>query len=445
MVRTVRSRSVAFLAVLAFVAADAAAAEVLLNERADTVLAITAPQPGGAEGLGEADGLRQVALRPVLPPVRSVVPVAAADLAGRSAWGMERHLYWRLRRSASRTVIIDELGPAFRGSPTSRLARALDLLSQRKATLVKGDLARRVHVYVQAVGGDMSSKDQTLLRSVLQRVGGVWVKGFAPEAPWTDEQWLTLPGAVAALARRPGEQPGERVHLVFGAGDQGRDWRLAGGAGNCALLLNGPGSYGVGDAAPAFVAGYRRVFGAPGAPAPTTCPAANEVDEGVARALQAAVAREATGIELAPAPEAPPLPVGAAAVVELALGSDPLGLAAGFGVPPEHMWAQGGLHARVAGAGTAAGSAVDGDGAARVWLTPAAPGDLQAALVVHGPSLLALIGPDADLVATLQRIGGDPTLLERVLADPAGWTMTVPVQPWGTPVGTPVARAVAAS
>jgi hypothetical protein len=234
------------------------------------------------------------------------------------------------------------------------------------------------------------------------------------------------------------------VRLVLGAGDLGRDWRLAAGGENCALLLNGPGSYGVGDGAPAFVAGYRRVFGPPGAPAPATCRATDEVDEGVARALQAAVAREATGIELAPAPPAPPVPVGAPAVVELVLGPDPLGLAAAVGTSPEEMWARGGLHARVAGAGTSAGSAVDGDGTARVVLTPLAPGDLRATLVVHGPSLIALLGPDADLVATLRRIGGDPTLLERVLADPAGWSLAVPVQPSGAPAGAAVAQAVAA-
>jgi hypothetical protein len=442
MVRTVRSRSAAILAVLTFLAADAAAAEVLVNEPADTVLAMTATQPGGAEGLGEADGLRQVALRPVLPPARSVLPVPAADLADHGTQEMERHLYRSLRASASRLVIIDELGPALRGSPTARLARALELLSRRRASS-KGDLARRVHVYVQAAGVGTSAKEQSLLRSVLQRVGGVWVKGFAPGGPWTDEQWRTLPGAVAALARRPGERPGARVHLVFGAGDLGRDWRLAGGAETCALLLNGPGSYEVGDAAPAFVAEYRRVFGPPGAPEPTTCAAPNAVDEGIARALQAAAAREATGIELAPAPAAPPLPVGAAAVVELALGSDPLGLAAAFGVTPEEMWARGGLRARVAGAGAGGEAAVDGDGTARVILTPAAPGALQATLLVHGPTLIAPLGPDADLVATLRRIGGDPTLLERVLADPAGWSLLVPVQPSGTPVGTPVAEAVA--
>lgn len=445
MVRSARSLSAAILVVVAFVLVDTAAAEVLVNERAATVEAMTGPQPDGTAGLSPADGLVLVAREPVPPPPPSIDPIAAADLAPLGSYDMERLLYRRLRAADDHRVIVDELGPAFRGSRASRLARALDLLSERRAWFAKGDLTRRVHVYVQAIGGDAGAKDRSALRSVLLRAGGVWLKAFAPGEPWADDQWQTIPAAVAGLARRPGEASGERVHLVFGPGDQDREWRLAGGSGNCALLLNGPGSYEVGADAQAFVARYRQVFGAAGTPAPTTCRGPSEVDDDIARALQAAVAFEATGVELSPAPAPPPLPVGAPARIDLGLGPDPLGLAAAFGLSSEQMWAYGGFRVLVAGAGTSAEAPVEGDDTARLLLTPTAPGPLQATLTVQGASLLALLGPDADLLATLQRIGGDPTLLERVAADPAGWSLAVPVRPAGTPVGSPVAQVIAVS
>lgn len=422
--------------------APAAAAEVVLYESGPTISAMTGPQPGGVPGLVAADDLYQVAGEPALPADRVMQRITGAELVGRSAWSMERLLYRHIVASDARLVIIDELGPAFRGSAGSRLATAMDLLRSRRTSKVKGDLSRRVHVYVQLAGADPTRKDYSGVRRVIAHAGGVWIKAFAGTgAAWSEDQWRTLPPLVAGFASAWGGSG--RVHLAFGPGDQARAWDLARGAASCDVLLNGPGTYAVGADAPAFVAEVRRLFVEPGA-RPLDCAAPDEVPEAIGRALLSAYAAEATGSELAPAPASPPLPAGEPAQLAITLTADPLGLAAAFGIPPEEMWARAGFRVQVTGAGTTADAPIEGDGSARLLIRPTLAGSLRATLVVRGASLLALLGPDVRLVPTLRRIGGDPALLDRVTADPAGWSLAVPVQPAGTAPGSPVAEVIAA-
>ena len=85
---------------------------------------------------------------------------------------------------------------------------------------------------------------------------------------------------------------------------------------------------------------------------------------------------------------------------------------------------------------------VEGDGAARIEFTPTAPGPVTMRLVIDQGALSRALGAEPEVVGPLRTAGVDPALVRRVVADPSGWALEIPlVQPGGAP-GSPVLEIV---
>jgi hypothetical protein len=129
---------------------------------------------------------------------------------------------------------------------------------------------------------------------------------------------------------------------------------------------------------------------------------------------------------------------GEPAQVTLQLGADPLGLAAGFGLTPEAAWEALGEVVQVRGPGVAIDVPVGGDGSAALSFTPTAPGPVTMRIVFGAPGVTAALGAPGDLVAPLGATPGGAPLLARVVADPDGWSLGIPLAPTDGAVGDPV-------
>jgi hypothetical protein len=205
-------------------------------------------------------------------------------------------------------------------------------------------------------------------------------------------------------------------------------------------LANGPGAYRVGGSIEAFAAQYRRAFAFPASSkVPPGCTAAPRLPRSGASALVAAAAQEVTGLVIPPGGlVTPPLVAGEPAQVTLQLGDDPLGLAAGLGVPAEALWNALDVVVQVRGPGVALDATIGGDGSAALEFTPTAPGPVTMRIVVPGAGVSTALGGPSDLVEPLAATAGSAALLTRVVASPDGWALNIPLVPEGGSAGDPV-------
>ncbi|HMO00796.1 MAG TPA: hypothetical protein PKD59_15400 [Miltoncostaeaceae bacterium] len=416
------------------IAAPAAARSTLFDDDAPTL------RRALAAGLQtSADNVWQMrTAEPVLGAGREVEPVPASALLGRGAGGMAAVLRKAVAASGGHYAVIEDLGPAFRGTEGDALAAAFGTLSSQASPYIGGGvLARRVHVYFAADAGPLLADPEAAgLRTAASRAGGVWLKTTG----WSRADWLTWPSEAArqAAARGPGRT---NAHVAMVAGDQTSQWAAARSGSACVVLANGPGAYRVGGGIDDFVAEYRRTFPSmTSKKRPTTgCTAAPVLPAAGASALVAAAGRETTGLPIPPGGlVTPPLVAGEPAQVTLQLGPDPLGLAAALGLSPEQAWDALDVVVEVRGPGVALDVPVAGDGSAALEFTPTAPGPVSMRIVLGAAGLATALGGPADMVASLAAAPGGSAMLARVVADPDAWSLSISLVPTGGSVGDPV-------
>lgn len=424
-----------------------------LDDDAATITRAIALRPDGGSGLRLDDNLTQLpSTPPVLPGSRQAVrlsgsvPTASApSLLGRGSSGMADLLRDRVRHSGAHRVFVDDIGPAFAGKEGEDLARALAILSKERPSYAPLGVSRRVHLYVPAAGPLLSDPAWAGARAAIARSGGVWLKTFSGASRWNAAQWLTWPAEAQAQLAADGSVR-ERVHVVFTGGVQSAAWSLGRAGSACQVLGDGPGGYHLGSDVDDFVAEYRRTL-----PIITVskqpvvgCTDAPTVSAAGARGLDAAAALEASGLAIPPGGlVTPPLSAGEPAQLTLQLGADPLGLAAALGVSPEDFWTAAQARLEVRGPGIADDVTVEGDGAARLEFTPAAAGPVTMRVVIDAGALARVLGGPPDLVGPLHAAGASAAFIRRVVADPSGWQLSIPlVQPGGAP-GSPVLQIVA--
>ncbi len=422
--------------------APAAAHITVLDDDAATIARAIAPREDGGSGLRLDDDLNQLPTKPaVLPRSRQAARVTASSLLGRDARGMAEILRGRALHAGAHRVFVDDIGPAFAGQEGDDLAAALAILSKERPKYAPTSLARKVHLYVSTPGLLLTDPTWAGARAAISRAGGVWLKTFGDASTWTPAQWLAWPAETAAHLTASGSTA-SRLHVVFtGDGSQAATWALARTGGTCALLANGPGGYRLGADVDTFVAEYRRTLPIRSKTKGSTlgCTSAPSLTGAGARVLAAAFALEATGLEIPPGGLiTPPLHVGEPAQLTLQLGADPLGLAAAFGLSPEAFWTAAQARLETRGPGIATDATIEGDGTARLEFTPAEPGPVTMRLVIDQAAITRAIGAEADLVASLRSAGVEATVIQRLVTDPSGWRLTIPlVQPGGAP-GSPV-------
>ena len=139
----------------------------------------------------------------------------------------------------------------------------------------------------------------------------------------------------------------------------------------------------------------------------------------------------------------PPLVAGDPAQLTLQLDADPLGLAAALGVSPEAFWNAAQARVEARGPGVAVDAVVAGDGAARMEFTPAAPGPVTMRLIIDGAALGRALGGEPDIVTWLHAAGAGAAVVRRVVSDPSGWRLAVPLVRPGQGPGTPVLVVIA--
>lgn len=392
---------------VAIAATPAAARSTLVDDDAAilTRAAAAGLQPEG-DNLYQATGAV-----PVFGTSREVASVPASALLGRSAPGMATVLRDTLAKAGGHYAIVDDAGTAFRGSAGDTLAAALGLLGAQTAPYPGGGpLARRVHLYVSPAAGALLT-DPALrgLRTALARSGGLWLK----TSGWTPLQWLTWPAETARQVSARGLAR-SRVHVALPGGDQAALWARARNGSACVTLSNGPGAYRVGGSIEAFAAQYRRAFTFPASSKTAPgCTAAPLLPRSGASALVSAAGRETTGLVIPPGGlVTPPLVAGEPAQVTLQLGDDPLGLAAGLGVPAEALWKALDVVVQVRGPGVALDATIGGDGSAALEFTPTAPGPVTMRIVIRGAGVSTALGGPSDLVEPLAATAGSAALLD---------------------------------
>jgi hypothetical protein len=374
----------------------------------------------------------------VFGPGRELESVPGSSLTGRSPSAIAAILRKAVGDAGGHAAVIDEIGDPFRDRDGHALASALNSLAGEPAPYPGGGtMAGRIQIYLASEGGPLLTDPATLpLRTALGRSGGVWMKTRG----WTALDWLTWP---AEAQRQSGAAKGgrQRVHVAMVAGDQAAQWRRAKNGSACAVLANGPGAYRVRDAIEAFTAQYRAAFRQPSSTKAgvTGCTDAPLLPRAGASALVASWGRETTGLMIPPGGlVTPPLVAGEPAQVTLQLGADPLGLAAGLGVTPEEAWQALDVVVQVRGPGVAFEVPVGGDGSAPLAFTPTAPGPVSMRIVVQGSGVSTALGAPADLVGPIASTPYGGPLLGRVVADPDGWALTIPLVPTGGSAGQPV-------
>ncbi|MGD9694149.1 MAG: hypothetical protein AB7V42_00625 [Thermoleophilia bacterium] len=381
---------------------------------------------------------------PVLAPDHLAVRVSAgpdagsaAGLGGLSARQMAQVLRRAIDASGAHVAVVDALDARLSGEAGDRFAEALRILSRQKASY-STILSRRVHLLVPSPGAVLGDAPEWAgARLALRRAGGVWLETADPAAPWSAEDWLTWPREVVLT----GGVDEFRVHVMIGAGDQEAIWRLARtGAANCLVLRNGPGASALGTSAAAFVAQYRATFPLSPAQPAAPCLPSPAIDPRVLSALAAAYAAETGGVAISPL-VMPPVVAGDAAQVSLRLGVDPLGLAASLGLDAEDFWRAARATVVLQAPGAGATAPLEADGIARLVFRPTAAGPVTARLRIGGAALASALGP-VDLVPGLREAGVDPALIRRVIADPSGWTLELPIRVAGAAPGTPILSVV---
>ncbi len=271
------------------------------------------------------------------------------------------------------------------------------------------------------------------------------MKTFSGETEWDPAQWLAWPAEASAQLSAAGSLR-SRVHVVF-SGDfrQASAWALARTGSACQTLANGPGGYRLGAGVDEFVAEYRSTL-----PIKTVskdpvvgCTAAPALTAAGAQSLEAAAARETTGLVI---PEGglvtPPLPAGEPAQLTLQLGADPLGLAESLGVSPESFWTAARARLEVRAPGASADVTIEGDGAARIEFTPTAPGPVTMRVIMDQSAFTRALGGEPEVVAPLRAAGVSGALIRRVVADPSGWVLAIPLVQPGAAAGSPVLEVI---
>jgi hypothetical protein len=435
-------------AALGWGAGAAEARVTVLDADAATIARAIAPRPDGSPGIRLDDTLFQLPSSPsVLGADRQFARVAgsaagagAPSLLGLGPQGMADLLAERAEAAGGHRVFVDELGPAFAGPDGADLAEAMQILSGRRPSWAPQGISRRVHFYTSDPAALLAGPSWGDARLAVGRGAGLWLKSPGARGAWTAAEWLAWPAEAQALWRSAGESPA-RAHVAFGAGDQAAAWSLGRAGSACAVLASGVGGYRLGSSVDSFVAEFRRTLPvtAVSKQPVTGCVDAPGIGLAGARALAGAVRAEDSGLAI---PEGglvtPPLTAGDPAQLTLQLAADPLGLAAGLGVTPEAFWTAAQARVEVRGPGVALDAPVGGDAAARMEFTPTAPGPVRMRLVIEGSALGRALGGEPDIVTWLHAAGAGAAVVRRVVSDPSGWRIAVPlVQPGHAP-GTPV-------
>ncbi len=423
------------LGIGAAVPGSALARSTLLDDDAGTLRAIMADRPDGSPGLRVLDGLYQADTTPApLPPGRRVPRVASTggsaaspSLVGRGPKGMAAILASQILSSRSGRVLVDDLGPEFRGAEGDDLAVALGILAGR-------GLARGVNFSVPSPGPLLTDPAWAGARLAAARAGGIWLT----TTRWTPAQWLTWPSETANRLARSGSAR-SRAHVSIGAGDQAAIWTRARAGSACAVLANGPGGVRLGASADAFVAQFRRTFPAvDDSKTPAAgCTAVKNLSESGARALNAAAADEGTGLEIPVGGlVTPPLAVGEPAQVTVQLGPDPLGLAAGIGVSSEGFWLAARAVVTARGAGVASEAQIAGDGSVTLRFTPTQAGTIALRLVMPGSAVSRALGGPTEIVGPLRAARAGAALIAGVVASPDAWELDIPLMNPGQAPGS---------
>lgn len=439
--------------VTAVAPANADARLTLLDDDAATISRAISARPGGGAGLRLDDGLTQLPSTPwVLPrsrrSARIVVgaPSAAAtpsgsSLLGLGATGMASLLRESVQAAGAHRVFVDDLGALFRGREGDDLAGALAILAKERTSYAPDGVSRRVHLYVPDPGRLLSDPGWTGARLAAIRSGGVWLKTFSGESTWTAAQWLTWPSETAAQFIAAGSRR-SRVHVVFnGSAQQPAAWALARTGSACRILAHGPGGYHLGSDVDSFVTEYRRTLPfESGVKNPIVgCASAPALTVEAARGLDAAAELEASGLEIPSGGlVTPPLPAGQTAQLTVQLGADPIGLAAALGISSEEFWTAAEARLAVRGPGVALDVPVEGDGVARLDFTPPSPGPVTMRVVVDRELMPRALGAEPEIVMPLRSVGANPSLIQRVVANPSGWQLDIPLVQPGDPPGASV-------
>ncbi len=438
------------------VAGSAAGGEgrfTIVDDDSATVARALAPRADGGPGLRLDDGLTQFAAKPAaLPGYRQAARVAggvgtasAPGLLGRGAEGMAALLRDRVRKAGAHRVFVDEIGAAYRGRQGDDLAEALGMLAGERPSHAPLGVARAVNLYVANPGPLLTDPEWEGARAALTRAGGVWLKTASGESEWNGAQWLAWPGEMGALLAARGSLR-SRVHVVFSAtAPQSAQWTLARAGTACAFLASGPGAYRLGSAIDDFVAEYRRTLPVRAvSKVPVVgCTEAPSLTAAGARALDRAADLETAGLEIPPGGLiTPPLSAGEPAQLTLRLGSDPAGLASALGLSSEGFWKAAQARLEVRGPGTATDVTIEADGVARLEFTPTAPGPVTMRVVIDQGLMRRSLGAEPEVVAPLRAAGVSVALMERIVADPSGWRLAIPLVPQGGAPGSPVVEIV---
>jgi hypothetical protein len=416
----------------------------VLDDDPGTVARLVTPGPGRLALLPDADDLLEVGTT-ALAPARRAARVPASALRGRGAAAMAATLREAAESSGARQAWLDDLGPSFAGADGEALASALGILAGQTPSWAPDGVNRHVQVYLPSPGSFLTDPAWAGARRAAALAGGVWLETYHGATAWPAAEWTTWPAETARVVGAAGGSAA-RVHVVIrGSGDQGTTWTRARTGSACQVLLNGPGAVRLGGDADAFVAQFRAVFDTSGG-VRAACLPARTIPNGAAVALDGAAARERTGLAIpAGGLLTPPLAAGAPAQLVLQLGPDPLGLSAGFNVTSERIWRGAGAQVQVDGPGVHLRVPVEGDGTARMQFTPTGPGGIVMRLILNGAALPRSGGPDIELVPALRRVGASASFVTRVLADPMGWTLSIPLNKPGEAPGSPVAAVVETS
>ena len=430
------------LAIGAVMPGSALARSTLLDDDAATLQAMLADRPDGTPGLRVLDGLYQVTTTPAPLPIGRRVPrvastggsATAPSLVGQGPEGMAAILASQILASRSGRVLVDDLGPEFRGAEGDDLAAALGILAGE-------GLARGVNFSVPSPGALLTDPAWAGARLAAVRAGGVWLT----TARWTPAQWLTWPSETANRLATSGSAR-NRAHVTIGAGDQTAIWTRARAGSACAVLANGPGGEHLGSSAGAFVAQFRRTFPAvEDSKTPAAgCTAVKTLSDSGARALDAAAADEGTGLEIpAGGLVTPPLAVGEPAQVTVQLGPDPLGLAAGIGVTSDNLWLAARAVVTARGAGVASEAQVAGDGSVTLRFTPTQPGTIALRLVMPGAAVSRALGGPTEIVGPLRAARASAALITGIVASPDAWELDIPLMNPGQSPGSGVIEVIA--
>ncbi len=414
----------------------------VMYDEVPSVQALTSPQPDGSPGLSDAnDGLfQQLPAALVLAANRQVEKLTGGagttvtpTIRGRSAVDLVALFRARVDIAGARLLFLDlGLGPGsddFAGADSVNLDAALGALASTPFA-GGGTYADRVHMYV---GPQLAIADPVTWRSfwhAMSLAGGVWFEAYHGAVQWSPEHWLAWPRVLRDGLVARGVDP-TRIHVIVRGPNQAAVWANMRLGAACDLLANGPGAYRIEDRV-GFVREFRATFGtapAPSGPSAVTCGPLPVLTEPRATHLADVLELERMGASVPrEALSTPRVPVGKPTVLRIALGADPLGVAAKLGAAAPTFWQDALARLTVTGPDINANAPIGPDGSTSLTLTPTAKGAINLALTVDGAAVRKAIGPPVDLAVTLAahrgRVG---RTLDRMIAQPTSWQFTIPL------------------